>query len=480
MKKNRGAYFIILSFALILFLVVGRYYLKAENNQQTSKIGQLPAVKPFQEKSGKILLEGTNYEYFSVYNFSTGEIELLIPPKLSPHWGHEGNEFSMSPNKKFIGVITNQNLAISRNPDLYVYSLANHTKKILASNLNPPPSDIHLSNGMKGKSSLAWSPDSRKIVFLSAATRKPELWTVNIDGTDLKQITNDGSFKISLLWSPDGSKILYRSISDTTTNTTSTICLYDTDTGINTTLDTSSNTILQELLRYKPVDFEAVQKWINSDTLLIVSSSQKRNLRGIWLLTVSTMKIKRVINKPIRSLLSGKEPISISPDGKKILFMTMKKTKQGITIYDYWLANTGGSRVIKLTKKTNYRQIGSISWSGDSNAFAYDGFQEKANTRKEEELWIYNLSSKKSHRILVLYDMEYSFLSHPIWSPDSNSLLFQEFVVLGAGTPYPEVAQEETDRIGVWLINTDGTGLQKITDLSDSEKNFFPHPVFWY
>ena len=44
-----------------------------------------------------------------------------------------------------------------------------------------------------------------KIAFLNAS----EIWMVNIDGTDLQQLTNDGILKTNLGWLPDGSGVTY-------------------------------------------------------------------------------------------------------------------------------------------------------------------------------------------------------------------------------------------------------------------------------
>lgn len=54
-----------------------------------------------------------------------------------------------------------------------------------------------------------WSPDGKRIAFTSDRTGHYEIWTMNADGTDLRQFsfnsTGDTSFP---LWSPDGARIL--------------------------------------------------------------------------------------------------------------------------------------------------------------------------------------------------------------------------------------------------------------------------------
>src|SRR5262249_51161970 len=55
-------------------------------------------------------------------------------------------------------------------------------------------------------------PDGKKIVFMSNHDRKHlQIFTVNADGTDLTQVTNDPANHGDPVWSPDGRKISFGS-----------------------------------------------------------------------------------------------------------------------------------------------------------------------------------------------------------------------------------------------------------------------------
>ncbi len=56
----------------------------------------------------------------------------------------------------------------------------------------------------------AVSPDGRYIVFVSGRGGVPDLWRMNIDGSDQRQLTNGGSSKQSPQFSPDGRWLIYR------------------------------------------------------------------------------------------------------------------------------------------------------------------------------------------------------------------------------------------------------------------------------
>jgi TolB protein len=54
------------------------------------------------------------------------------------------------------------------------------------------------------------SPDGKKIVFTSTRSGDLELFTMNIDGTDIKQVTNEIGYDGGAFFSPDSKKLIFR------------------------------------------------------------------------------------------------------------------------------------------------------------------------------------------------------------------------------------------------------------------------------
>ena len=54
------------------------------------------------------------------------------------------------------------------------------------------------------------SPDGSKIVFTSLKDGDLEIYTMNVDGTDVRRLTNSPGYDGGPWWSPDGTKIVYR------------------------------------------------------------------------------------------------------------------------------------------------------------------------------------------------------------------------------------------------------------------------------
>lgn len=55
---------------------------------------------------------------------------------------------------------------------------------------------------------VAWTPDKR-LVVISTTSGRPDLWIMNADGSDRRQLTTDGNIKFNPVVSPDGRHIVF-------------------------------------------------------------------------------------------------------------------------------------------------------------------------------------------------------------------------------------------------------------------------------
>ena len=57
----------------------------------------------------------------------------------------------------------------------------------------------------------AWSPDEKRIAFVSDRSGSPQVYVMNVDGSNQKRLTFQGSYNTHPAWSPDGRWIAYES-----------------------------------------------------------------------------------------------------------------------------------------------------------------------------------------------------------------------------------------------------------------------------
>ena len=60
----------------------------------------------------------------------------------------------------------------------------------------------------------SWSPDGTRIAFVSDRDRNDEIYVMDADGGNQQNLTNDPNFDVSPAWSPDGKRIVFSSDRD--------------------------------------------------------------------------------------------------------------------------------------------------------------------------------------------------------------------------------------------------------------------------
>ncbi|MEW6620184.1 MAG: DPP IV N-terminal domain-containing protein [bacterium] len=174
--------------------------------------------------------------------------------------------------------------------------------------------------------------------------------------------------------------------------------------------------------------------WSNDEILLVFSSKRKdtnndgmincQDNSDICLINLLTNELKWLSNT---DEISEEYPI-FSPDGQKVVFLTLKDYP---TLYTLGVINVDGTNRKQLTSHTIWANKELPAWAPDSKKIVYvsNGIW-KVDIMTEKEIQLSTIGSK------------------PIWSPDGNKIIFK-------------------NNNDIWIMDSDGKNQKSLTEKGD-------------
>ncbi|MFQ5900533.1 MAG: TolB family protein [Thermodesulfobacteriota bacterium] len=261
-----------------------------------------------------------------------------------------------------------------------------------------------------------FSPDGKHIVFSSKTGKFQNIWIMDSDGSNRRQLTfdtgkeyldfipeGDYTTDVSPIFTPDGDRVIFASNRETITWDIWSIDIDGTD-----------------LRRLTKADSNELSPSITPDGEEIAFISNRQGTSSIWIMDKGGNNIRRLTSGG-----NGDWFPRVSPDGKEILFVSTRLGKG-----DIWKIDAEGKNYKRLT----YEDVPEFSptWSPDGTKIAYvrkkgrdfdiwmmdrDGSNRKRLTRKiSGGEWGSRFSIQN-----VLTTAGYYNLS---WHPDGSKLLF--------------------------------------------------------
>jgi Tol biopolymer transport system component len=141
---------------------------------------------------------------------------------------------------------------------------------------------------------------------------------------------------------------------------------------------------------------------------------------------------------------------TLSSDGRTIAFLSNGSVRRGEVFIDLWLANgETGQRQTRLVKSTFSRDFEELRLLYAQSAFSPDGryLALTGQQRGRDVLYIFDVVSHREVRRFDKLGLESA--TSPSWSPDGRQLVF---------------SGSRGGITDLYLVNTDGTGLRRLTN----------------
>jgi Tol biopolymer transport system component len=298
----------------------------------------------------------------------------------SPKWSHDGTMIAFNSDS---------------NPDLGSGNVGSSTIWVVPSQGGTARQVTQVGSPPGGHFGPTWAPDGKRIVFIDLNFSSQGLWSVSINGTDLKQLTLPPAFGrvAHPVFSPDG-QYLY----------------FDAGPVIDALpIAADTGAPLGEPLKLTDVGASVVQSISVSGDGKRLAYSVQTLTSNIWSIAVAP-KTAEAAGTPFpitnQTGTRNNQP-AFSPDGHKIAYMEFLRG----TGADIYVADANGKNPVQLTKDP--RNL-IPNWFPDGDQIAFVSFRDK-----HWSVWGTSLQSRRERLLLDLgRDIQYARLS-----PDGKQLL---------------------------------------------------------
>ncbi|MCD4652936.1 metal-dependent hydrolase [bacterium] len=277
----------------------------------------------------------------------------------------------------------------------------------------PPP--VHASSET--------TSGNRGILFASKQSGNMDIYRIQSDGTDLKQLTIDANEDIWPIWSPDGNWIIFQS------NRSGNRDIW---------FMAADGSGKRNLTKHDSMDESPV--WTSTGNQIVFSSDRSGDF-GLYVMNRDGSNPKQITpsDKGMKILPA------VSPKEDMLVFTGKRPLLPGWHIYRMSL---NGGKPERISSEFGCR----AKWSPDGEYLAY------VSNGSGETTDIFTFRKDGRRRLRLLKTPEYDY--DPCFSPDGKQICFARGNESGKGGG------------NLWIINLDGSGLRPLT--TDNKDNRFP------
>jgi dipeptidyl aminopeptidase/acylaminoacyl peptidase len=245
-----------------------------------------------------------------------------------------------------------------------------------------------------------WTPDGRRIVFLSNRSGSTQIWSMNPDGSDAKQITNFAAGASGVTVSPDGQHAVF----------TTDVYPECSDQPCNDARFTAEKDKVKPRV-YTSLLYRHWNEWQSGTRKHLMSAPIDGGM--------TTDLAPGQFDVPTFSL-GGADDYAISPDGKEVAYVVNTDPEQArSTNTDIYVVPITGGEAKKITISPGADR--SPSYSPDGKYLAFRS-QERAGY--ESDRWRLVVLERSTGRALFVNESEDRNVEEMTWSPDSTRLFY--------------------------------------------------------
>lgn len=222
----------------------------------------------------------------------------------------------------------------------------------------------------------AWSPDGQRLAFVSNRNGSPEIWVMDLDGSNQKQLTQSGG-NLLPAWSPDGGKIAFTHV----TLGRPQIWVMQADGSHPRPLTTEG--------------FNNVPTWSPDGDKIAYWSGNAEGFGQVWVMDAKDGANKTQLTFPRFDAYTPKGSSANAPawlHNDRIVYWSGIEHQYG----QVWVMDADGGNPRQLTTEEAPISSDNPTWSPDGTQILFD-----TNRRGKPEVWVMDADGQQQ-RVLIL------------------------------------------------------------------------------
>lgn len=324
-------------------------------------------------------------------------------------------DFKVSPNgKRVVYTVAYYSVAQNKsNREVYVMNIDGSDNK-------------QITKTPISENDACWIEGGKRIAFLSAETGTSQVWSMNPDGSDRTQLTNYANDIEGFKFSPNEHRLLF----------VSSVKFGKTIADVYPDLPKASGRVITDLM-YKHWD-----EWVNAVPHPFVA-----DFDGTKISNIRDILKDEPYECPMKPF-GGMEQIAWDPQGENIAYTCRKKTGKAYALStnsDIYIYNITTGETNNITQE-NKGYDTNPSYSSDGKYIAWQSMERDGYESDQNRLFVMELATGKKTFVSHAFD---SNVDGFIWNKDNKSLYFTG------------VWQATED---IYSVRYDGNHLKKLTD----------------